>query len=236
MTIEGRLVVVNTTGAPEPDNELYSPIVSPERIDKASHYRFRADRVTCLVAEALARRMTSEQLAVANQDLQLGLGANGKPFWPQLRAAGLSCNWSHSKGWVACGLGAGEIGVDIEASRPLQLEEVGDYLHPAEYALLASLNPAGSHLLQLWTMREAYVKYLGVGLLKDPASYRIAEFPASPLIIDRGEVMSGLEVLSIVTADHALAAVAETSLATDYFELDEFEDDLRHWSAIQEIA
>jgi 4'-phosphopantetheinyl transferase len=81
-------------------------------------------------------------------------------------------NISHSDGIVVCALAVGEgrVGVDVERSTPIVDENrlarfAKRYFHPDD-----KIDASG--VISAWTEKEAYLKYLGVGLSLDLKSVR----------------------------------------------------------------
>ncbi|MCK6551033.1 4'-phosphopantetheinyl transferase superfamily protein, partial [Myxococcota bacterium] len=90
----------------------------------------------------------------------------GRPFLAAPR--GLDLSVAHTDGLVVCAVARGAtIGVDVEArARPAKLELAATFFSPAEQVALAALpaveQPARFRVL--WTLKEAFVKALGLGL------------------------------------------------------------------------
>ena len=82
---------------------------------------------------------------------------------------------SASRGAVAVlGVSAAPIGVDVEAA-----DEAGEIpwnaLHRDEAAMLRALHgqPQAMALARLWSLKESYLKALGLGLGREPASFAV---------------------------------------------------------------
>ena len=90
------------------------------------------------------------------------------------RGAGLS----HSGGWVACGVARdGRAGVDLEWHPPRRAQALADFAYSAgEAASLAALAEArrGEAFLDLWVLKEAAAKALGLPLLTALAQCRFS--------------------------------------------------------------
>lgn len=96
---------------------------------------------------------------------------------PRLRAAGresLHLSSASRGGLAALALARVQVGIDVE--------EVSDgvgvpwnVLHPAEAAALRALPPDARDraFARLWTCKEAYLKALGSGLSREPASFAV---------------------------------------------------------------
>lgn len=132
--------------------------------------RFRVERARreYLAAHALLRNALSHYGAPAPQDWRFKTNAHGKPApHPD---CGLRFNLSHSAGLAVCLISEipAQVGVDVEPlARANQIAAVAHRVFsPREQAQLDKL-PAQGRLnrhLDLWTLKEAYVKARGLGL------------------------------------------------------------------------
>ncbi|MEU1304346.1 4'-phosphopantetheinyl transferase family protein [Streptomyces shenzhenensis] len=138
------------------DWERYRELTHPK-----ARTRFAASRVLLKFAAAAA-------LGVRPQSVELGYGLTGRPC---LRGYdGLHISLSHTDDLLLVGLaGDGTIGVDAERSdRVLYGSGLGRHMcTPYEAQRIEALpaaerNPA---LLRLWTLKEAYSKAIGLGML-----------------------------------------------------------------------
>jgi 4'-phosphopantetheinyl transferase len=93
----------------------------------------------------------------------------GKPL-----SSGLYLSSSSRAGLAVLGAATAPIGVDLEV-----LDEAGEIpwnvLHPAEREMLAGLKgrPQAMAFARLWSLKECYLKAVGVGLKREPASFEV---------------------------------------------------------------
>jgi 4'-phosphopantetheinyl transferase len=137
--------------------------------ERADRYRFERDRNTYVAAHALLRGMLSRVVAHHPSNWRFATNAHGKP--DLVRHAGvppLRFNISHTRGLVAVALTIeNDVGLDVEildagrvsmdlALRFFAAPEV-DYLRrlPAERQQ--------TEFYSLWTLKEAYIKAIGLG-------------------------------------------------------------------------
>jgi 4'-phosphopantetheinyl transferase len=118
-----------------------------------------------------------------------GEGAQGKPFL-DAPAAGrtLQFSLSHSGevALVAVSLGRA-VGVDVEEVRPrVDLDGFADrYFSPRERDALARV-PSGNRLrafFEIWTLKEAYLKACGDGLLRELDAFDVTVGDAQPRLL-----------------------------------------------------
>ncbi len=97
----------------------------------------------------------------------------------------VSFNLSHTRGCVACAVAAGvPVGVDVERidQATSTLEAAARYFSPCEVAHLGSLPDSigPTRFVELWTLKEAYLKAIGMGLAHplDTFGFDVAHPPA----------------------------------------------------------
>ena len=138
------------------------------RRDRMAHESGRRQQ---LLARAMQRELLSRYVpAVAPGDWRFERGAGGRPeFAPAFAATGLNFNVAHTPGMVVVAVGrVTRLGVDVEAAdKRAPLPVARRYFSPREAAALDALPPETRprHFLRLWTLKEAYLKAMGEGLL-----------------------------------------------------------------------
>lgn len=91
-------------------------------------------------------------LALCGADGEIARGAHGKPH---LKAGGLEFNLTHTLGFAAVAVSRRPVGLDAERVRPRKIDALVSRLRPSERQ---------EDFFELWTAKEAYVKYLGGSL------------------------------------------------------------------------
>jgi len=135
-----------------------------------ARFRFARDRAIALASRTLQRRALSAcALDVAPDAWRFAAGPLGKPvIAAPTDGATLAFNVSNTHGLVGCAVTAGrEVGLDLEpwrADAPPELVE--RCFAPVERAALAALPAAAQprRFVELWTLKEAYIKARGLGL------------------------------------------------------------------------
>jgi len=189
--------------------------------------RFRVERARreYLAAHALLRNALSHYGTLPPQDWRFKSNAHGKPAPDP--DCGLRFNLSHSGGLAVCLVSEADahVGVDVEpAARANQIAAVAHKVFsPHEQAALDAL-PAPDKLnryLDLWTLKEAYVKARGLGfsLPLDRISF-LSDNPDRAPRLARLAVDAALDPdpdrWSFTTLDHAgyrIAVVVENAAA-----------------------
>jgi len=151
--------------------DLLARHLSQEERARRDRFRFEEDRETYTVAHDLLRRSLSRNADVAPADWQFAVGPHGKPSIENAGAdaRALSFNLSYTRGYAACAIaGSGAVGVDIERTgQPDRVQNVAErYFSSSEIAWIKAVpaNARNARVIELWTLKEAYLKALGIGL------------------------------------------------------------------------
>ncbi len=156
--------------------------------DRAARFRFDHLRTWHVAAHAGMRRLLGQWLDMDPASIPITSTGNGKPVLapgaaalagPRARCASPHFNLTHCGAIGYLGIAGFEIGVDVEATRPLaDLDSLIDACcSPAERARLATLPPAerAHGFLRLWTRKEAALKAWGTGIGDIPLTDVAAE-------------------------------------------------------------
>lgn len=137
---------------------------------RAERFRFVQDRRRFVAAHGALRAILGRYLGLAPEQVELEQEPSGKP---QLTAAsntaGLQFSLAHSDDLALCAVTQGApVGIDIEMQRPLpELEMIAQRFFTAgEQAALRALGGQAQSdgFYTCWTVKEAYVKAVGLGL------------------------------------------------------------------------
>jgi len=152
----------------------YRSVLSPEETQKVDRYRDKNGGLLSLTARALIRYLISEYTGLGPDEFTFTANDHGKPALskdsglpPQAR--GLKFNLSHCKGAVVCALCLDhDIGVDMEdLGRRVNLSVADRFFSPREATRVRSLDcddEKKEAFLDIWTLKEAYIKAKGKGL------------------------------------------------------------------------
>lgn len=146
--------------------DAWATLDSAERA-RAGRFVFASGRTTFVFAHGLLRRTLSDFADVAPSNWRFVAGAFGKPAVAD-GLPRLHFNLAHTDGVVACAIARDDVGVDVEAinQRVDPLEIASRFFSPAEVVWIeqASDDQRRARFLELWTLKEAYVKGIGSGL------------------------------------------------------------------------
>ena len=178
-----------TTPLSRADVEALAARLSDDERARARQFVFDDDRRDYIAAHALLWEMLDAHYPEMRGPFLLQRGSNGKPFIPTSAALPYppSFNLSHARGLVACGVlqtsAAARnvsVGVDVEVIRAFdhQADIAAEYFSPLERESLAQLPMDSPQWLErffdVWTLREARGKALGLGLSLPPEDDRSA--------------------------------------------------------------
>jgi 4'-phosphopantetheinyl transferase len=129
-----------------------------------------ADRAQLAVSHALLRAALSAASGLPLAAWRFRTRSAGRPELDPALGVGLDFNLAHSRevAVVAVGPAGLAIGADVEwAGRAIEeLEIAGRFFAPEEARALGALDagPRRRHFYTLWTLKEAWVKALGIGV------------------------------------------------------------------------
>jgi 4'-phosphopantetheinyl transferase len=140
-----------------------------EEVDREQRYAFEESRLQFLVARILVRSVLSHDTGDDLRAWDFTENKYGKPKIASPAGVALDFNLSHTRGLVICGVTLGRpVGVDAEelSRAPDALALARRFFAPAEADLVESLPPEQQReaFLELWTLKEAFIKARGMGL------------------------------------------------------------------------
>jgi 4'-phosphopantetheinyl transferase len=133
--------------------------------------QYAAFRIEKRRKEWLAGRLAAKALLTAGggnpADFEISMDKLGRPS-----CGGALVSITHSNGWAAAVMkpGSSFLGLDLELIEERHRAWYSDYFHPQELPLH---DP--SEATRLWTIKEALLKALGLGLMADPLAIRTDE-------------------------------------------------------------
>jgi 4'-phosphopantetheinyl transferase len=204
--------------------------------ERVRHRRFRreSDRRMFLLGRVMARLLVGRALGVEPSAWPWHDGSHGRPE-VGLADCRLSFNLAHSGGVVVCALGTDtEVGVDVEdrGRAPLDPQLVARYCSPDEQSFVAVDGRVGwqDRFLQLWTLKEAYLKARGLGLTVHLADLSFTLAGQHIRLTCQGELAAADPrwVFSLTTLGdrHYVAAAASATSSRPVFSLRALPQDL----------
>ena len=143
------------------NNDLLS-LISNERQDKVKNSRFDIDRKLSLCSELLIRYQACKELNILNKEIVFLKNKNGKPFL--MNYSEFQFNISHTRNAIVVAFSNNEIGVDIESIKPIDIVIANRFFTPSEQGYIVLHDNPDYAFYEVWTKKEAYIKYIGTGL------------------------------------------------------------------------
>jgi 4'-phosphopantetheinyl transferase len=152
--------------------------LSPDEHARHAGFAFARDRRDFAAAHVLLRRVLSAHEQRSVQDWRFEPGRNGKPRLAQRLDGrpGLSFNLAHTDGLVACVVAHDvDVGIDVERidRRVESLDLARRYFSSTEVMNLERCpdTERQARFVEIWTLKEAYVKATGDGLGADLSDF-----------------------------------------------------------------
>jgi 4'-phosphopantetheinyl transferase len=165
-------------------------ILSEEERERCDRLRFKEDRRDFVAAHALLRRSLSAYLPRRlPEEWRFETGSRGKPALSRTSAAEevIEFNLSHTRGFVACAISSVRVGLDVERIHPETkfIEIAEHFFHVQETSALKILSPheGAVRFIELWTLKEALLKGLGVGISEQLQRTLVAIKDSGPICI-----------------------------------------------------
>lgn len=233
-------VNVKVVGSPFPQKQLASwrSWLRADERQRVAAYRKRTDQELFIARRALARQGIAQQLNVEASSIHFSMEPTGKLRWAvddvanQSNASYRQLDFSISKttGLVAMAVcESALVGVDIETIGALPELEIlaKQNLHPIELQIwntLPSLDRTVAYY-QLWVVKEAFAKAIGVGLAQQPNSILSTQalmgqaHGTVELVDDETNACSGSYWMTSIGDNHRLAVVTAANLPLSFLQL-----------------
>lgn len=149
--------------------EQYHALLNEKERAHLSRLRLPRIREEYLVARALVRSVLSLYADIPPENWDFSAEDYGKPVVKFPWDGFGTFNLSHSAGMVICAVAAGgQIGADVESldRKTTGISLARRFFSPAEVELLRQAPQAERQelFLQIWTLKESYIKAIGQGL------------------------------------------------------------------------
>jgi 4'-phosphopantetheinyl transferase len=143
-------------------------LISTDEMIAAQRYRHHGARSQFLAGRAVARYAVTAHTRLPAREVAIVADRNGKPrFQSPSAISGWRFNLSHSGMLVACAFAQAEVGVDVETTaRNVDHDAIArSHFSRAEADWIdASPSRRVERFTLLWTLKEAYLKAVGVGV------------------------------------------------------------------------
>lgn len=153
--------------------EKWYSCMSCDKRQKVDRLLFDDDKKRTVAGEMLARQAIADLFNICADSIDFGVNEYGKPFVKNLP---VHFNISHSGNMVVCAVDDKPVGIDIEQMRPVDLKIAKHFFNEEELICIFGHVPSETEFcktaddgmirrfFELWTAKEACVKYTGKGL------------------------------------------------------------------------
>ncbi|GEM_PF-1317757 len=156
----------------------------PDIRKKIQSFYHKEDCIRSLLGYMMLKKVSPQFDQYANS---LSFTKYGKPFIQNQDL--FHFNISHSKRWVVLAVSKDEIGVDIEYIKPVCFDTMKGALTEEEYTKLQSLPKyeAEKYFYKIWTVKESFLKMIGIGLSLSPNRLQTNVYVEEPTILLDGK-------------------------------------------------
>ena len=138
-------------------------LVSGQKQRKVFGYYKDIDRKLSLYSEVVVRLLACKILGIRNNEINFGKGKFGKPYIKNFQS--FYFNVSHTRNAIAVAVSDMEVGVDIEVVRRDEHDIAERFFTASEFNYIYNGNIGKEkRFFEIWTKKEAYIKYVGKGL------------------------------------------------------------------------
>ncbi len=158
-------------------------LVDADRLLKADKYKNSDDKLRCIGAGLLIRKIRSD-FKIKDKIL---VDKYGKPYFENNR---VYFNISHSGTYVVAAVSEYNVGIDIQKIVPdiHRVAERNFLPSECEYINRTEVdNERRQRFCEIWTVKESYLKNIGIGLRKPLNSFEVDLTGTSPQIVGKKE-------------------------------------------------
>lgn len=161
----------------------YWQILASDEKTRANQFRFERDKIRYIVGRGILRELIARYIKNSPKTIKLDYTQHGKPFLVTSSSSNeLYFNLSHSHDCIVCAFTKNiDVGIDVELYQPqFTIEDVAKYcFSKQEYDKLQNLSSYQKHsyFYSVWTLKEAFVKSIGLGLTYDLQQIKIDLLP-----------------------------------------------------------
>jgi len=142
--------------------ERLLPLVSTKKREQIGKFKFDIDKALSLYAEIIVRYSICTVLGIKNTDILFEKNEYGKPHFKDYPE--LYFNISHTRNAVCVSILDKPTGIDIERIRIADIRIAERFFASNELKYIIASPKPNECFYEVWTKKEAYIKYLGKGL------------------------------------------------------------------------
>lgn len=157
-------------------------------------------------------------------DLNINISLFGKPYL--INYPNLQFNLSHSGDNMIFIFSTKKIGIDIEMVKDVNLNGKEIFFCKDEWSYINSFNHNTSAFFEIWTLKEAYLKYLGIGLNESLKNVNVRVLDRNKYAIYHNEKKLNLNLKSFEFYDkfkYRISICSEKKISSNIINLNEIE-------------
>ncbi len=149
----------------EHDTEIFEsllPYLSSEEREKIGKFHFDIDKQLGLYSNVLIRLTACQDLGITNNNILFERNKYGKPYLKNLPS--FHYNISHTRNAIVLAVSDNPVGADIERIQKVKLDIAKRFFTNQEETYILNSTNQNQAFFEIWTKKEAYIKYIGKGL------------------------------------------------------------------------
>ena len=147
--------------------------VSNERQERIKKYRFDIDQKLSMYSELINKYKIYKELKLLDNEITFSTNQKGKPFL--LNHSNFQFNISHTRNALVVAFSNEEVGIDIESIKLFDMQIANRFFTSAEQDYIISHKDQNYAFYDIWTKKEAYIKYIGTGLSTPLNSFNVLD-------------------------------------------------------------
>lgn len=171
--------------------ECLKTFASKERLERVKMFRYEEDVKRSILAEIIVKYEICKHFGIDMDEITFDQMEYGKLFvkgHPEL-----CFNLSHSGKWVVCALSNKPVGIDVEEVKDDCISIAKRFFTLKENERInacKSANEKKQEFFQLWTLKESYMKEIGLGFHKSLNSFEMRKNNQMEQVYDEGRLIS----------------------------------------------
>ena len=161
----------------------FMSIPSEEKRQQLETYRFNIDKALSLYAELLVRQHACRTLKISESDIIFEQNEYGKPFLKN--HTGFHFNVAHTHNAIVAAFSDSPVGVDVERVRDFDPAIAKRFFMLQELDYILQASDQSKAFYEIWTKKEAYIKYLGRGLSVALNSFNVLDTKINNMIASK---------------------------------------------------
>jgi len=192
----------------------FEKYLSADRLEKVKKYKSEENYRNGICADLLLRSALCKHYGFDNRKLEFSSSPLGKPF---LLNNDIQFSLSHSKNLISCIVGGKFSGTDVEfVNRNIDVSRLIRRFHPNEASFILNIkdpNEQKNLFFRLWTLKEAYLKAKGIGIVGGLSSFCVTDFDKyHPIFSD----MPNLYTICFEENSYALSFISDEDFITEF--------------------